>query len=111
MREAQEKEDPYLVLSSSDSEDDEAIDPEMKLIIRFEERLKKRIFIADRFEKVEKALVTMTLIPKDTLFCSDFELNRFKEILAGPGALEKLSELISEDSEEVWFDLYRTITT
>ena len=78
MRAAQEKEDPSLVLSSSDSEEDEAIDPEMRLIIRFEEHLKKRIFIADRFEKVEKALVTMNLISKDTLFCSDFELERFK---------------------------------
>ena len=75
MREAQQKQDPTLVLTSSESEDDEEeLDPEQRMIIRFEEQLKRRIFLADRIEKVEKALITLNLISKDIFFCSDFEL-------------------------------------
>ena len=55
--------------------------------IRFEELLKKRIFLADRVEKVEKALISMQLIAKDVLFCSDFEFGRFSEACKTPGAL------------------------
>ncbi len=50
--------------------------------------MKKRIFLADRIEKVEKALISMNLIAKDVIFCSDFEFGRFKEALAMPGAIE-----------------------
>ena len=85
MREAQQKHDPSLILTSSDDSDEaelESADPETRMIIRFEEHLKRRIFLADRIEKVEKALVSMGLISKDCYFCSDFELTRFKEAIA-----------------------------
>ena len=65
-----------LDLSSSDEE--ESIDPEVRRNRHFEENLKKRIFYADRIEKVEKALIQLNLISKDVFFCSDFEFNRFK---------------------------------
>ena len=77
----------------------------------FEENLKKRIFYADRIEKVEKALIQMNLISKDVFFCSDFEFNRFKEVVGKVDVLEQISAIISADSEDVWFDLYRSITT
>ena len=53
----------------------------------------------------------MGLISKDVYFCSDFELTRFKEAIAKPEYLAQLSHLIEEDTEDVWFDLYRTITS
>ena len=74
-----------MVLTSSDDSEEaemEAADPETRMLIKFEEHLKKRIFLADRIEKVEKALVQMGLISKDVYFCSDFELSRFKEAIA-----------------------------
>ena len=71
-----------MVTSSEDSEEDElAADPDLRLQMAFEDHLKRRIFLADRIEKIEKALVSMNLIAKDTFFCSDFELGRFKEAL------------------------------
>ena len=71
-----------MILSSSESEEDESLlDPEARLQLAFEEHLKRRIFLADRIEKVEKALVTLNLIAKDGHFCSDFEFNRFKAAL------------------------------
>lgn len=76
-----------MVLTSSDDSEEaemEAADPETRMLIKFEEHLKKRIFLADRIEKVEKALVQMGLISKDVYFCSDFELARFKEAIAQP---------------------------
>lgn len=89
MREVQQKNDPTMVVTSSDSEEDQEImDPEMRQLVQFEEHLKKRIFLADRIEKVEKALVSMNLIAKDVIFCSDFEFGRFKEALAMPGAIQ-----------------------
>lgn len=45
----------------------------------YEETLKSRIFLADRFEKIEKALINLKLVSKDTTYCSDLELERFKE--------------------------------
>ena len=53
----------------------------------------------------------MNLISKDVLFCSDFELGRFKEAVNNPECLNRISMLIVEDTEDVWFDLYRTITS
>ena len=83
MREAQMKADPTVVLTSSDSEEDEeAQDPETRLLMRFEDHLKRRIFLADRIEKVEKALISMNLMAKDVFYCSDFELDRFREAVA-----------------------------
>jgi hypothetical protein len=67
--------------------------------------------LADRIEKVEKALVSMNLIAKDVHYCSDFEFTRFKDAISSPEALEEVSRLIQADSEDVWFDLYRTITS
>ena len=49
-----------MVLTSSDDSEEaemEEADPETRMLIKFEEHLKKRIFLADRIEKVEKALV------------------------------------------------------
>ena len=60
------------------SSDEDCVDPEQKRTQLFEDNLKKRIFYADRIEKVEKALIDMNFISKDTLFCSDFEFERFK---------------------------------
>lgn len=48
-------------LSSSDDSLDED-DPEIKRMVQFEEVLKKRVFLADRVEKVEKTLINMGLI-------------------------------------------------
>jgi len=81
--------DPTLVITSSDSEEEdlELLDPLVRLQMAFEERLKRRIFLADRIEKIEKALVSMNLIAKDVNFCSDFEFNRFTDALAQPGML------------------------
>lgn len=53
----------------------------------------------------------MNLISKDVFFCSDFELSRFTEAVANPECLNRISMLIVEDTEDVWFDLYRTITS
>ena len=60
----------------------------------FEDNLKKRIFYADRIEKVEKALVQLNLISKDVFFCSDFEFNRFKEVAGQKDVIEQISALI-----------------
>ena len=69
-------------LSSSDDSIDEE-DPETKRMITYEENLKRRIFLADRFERIEKALVHLGLVSKEVIFCSDFEFDRFKEVLEG----------------------------
>jgi len=53
----------------------------------------------------------MNLIAKDVHYCSDFEFNRFKDAMSSPEALEQVSRLIQGDGEDVWFDLYRTITS
>jgi len=36
----------------------------------YENLLKKRVFNADRVEKLEKVLLAMELIPKDQIYCS-----------------------------------------
>lgn len=64
-------------MSSESSE--EEVDLETAKIMAYEETLKSRIFLADRFEKMEKALVNLKLVSKDTTYCSDFEFARFKE--------------------------------
>ena len=100
-----------MLVSESDSEDDDtAMDPEAKLAQDFETVLKKRIFLADRFEKVEKALLQLNLISKETFFCSDFEFEMFKEEVGKPVTYIQISQIIFQDSEDVWFDLYRSIT-
>ena len=64
-------------MSSDSSEEDH--DPETAKIMKYEEILKSRIFLADRVEKMEKVLINLNLVSKDTNFCSDFEFARFKE--------------------------------
>jgi hypothetical protein len=61
----------------SDESSSEDTDPEVARSNRYEEVLKKRIFLADRLEKMERALLALGLVSKDTTFCSDFELMRF----------------------------------
>jgi len=39
--------------------------------------LKRRIFYSDRVEKIEKVLVQMQLIPKETIYCSSDQLENF----------------------------------
>jgi hypothetical protein len=87
MREIEQLRNPDTILTSSESEDETEHDPEMRLHIKFEEHLKKRIFLADRIEKVEKALVSMNLIAKEVHFCSDFEFNRFKDAISSAEVL------------------------
>ena len=111
MREVEQLRNPDTILTSSESEDEAENDPGMRLLLKFEEHLKKRIFLADRIEKVEKALVSMNLIAKEVHYCSDFEFARFKDAINSTEALEQISQLIQLDSEDVWFDLYRTITS
>lgn len=65
-------------MSSDESSSDET-DPETTRSKLYEELLKKRIFLADRLEKMEKAFMTMGLVSRETTFCSDFELARFIE--------------------------------
>ena len=53
----------------------------------------------------------MNLFSKDVFFCLDFELSRFNEAFTNPESLNRVSILIVEDTEDVWFDLYRTFTS
>lgn len=53
----------------------------------------------------------MNLISKETNFCSDFEFAMFKEEISKPEVIIELSNLIANDQEDVWFDLYRSITS
>ena len=67
------------ISSSEDSLDEE--DPEIKRMLQFEEVLKKRVFLADRVERIERALVTLGLIQKEIHYCSDFEFQRFVDVI------------------------------
>lgn len=73
--------------------------------------LKKRIFYADRIEKIEKVLLSLDMISKDGIYCSDHSLMQFKEQLDQEGTLEKIYELILNEKEEIWFDIYRSISS
>jgi hypothetical protein len=64
-----------------DDFNDDGLDPEQLRREIFDAVLKKRIFLADRIEKVEKVLVSLNLIPKDSLFCSPEGLLAFKDSL------------------------------
>jgi len=67
-------------MDDSDVESEELErDPEYLRKMFFENCLKKRIFFTDRLEKIEKALITMKLISKDVLFCSDYQMNIFTQ--------------------------------
>jgi len=43
----------------------------------YENLLKRRIFLADRLEKIEKALLHYELIPKDFVYCSVEMMSEF----------------------------------
>ena len=72
--------------------------------------LKKRIFYADRIEKVEKVLFAHLLIPKDQIYCSDEQLESFKASL-NEELLEKIYTELAMEKEEIWFDIYRSISS
>ncbi len=48
----------------------------------YENLLKRRIFFADRQEKIEKVLITLGLISKDFLYCIDEMLVDFKNSIS-----------------------------
>jgi hypothetical protein len=70
--------------------------------------LKHRIFYADRIEKLEKVLQLHNLIPKDQIYCTEEELQYFNEQFTLN--CEKVYHDILVEHEEVWFDIYRSIT-
>ena len=73
----------------------------------YENLLKRRIFLADRQEKIEKALLHFELIPKDMIYCSPEMLHTFNASI--DGMLERVCDKILSEKEEVWFDIYRSI--
>jgi len=77
----------------------------------FEDCLKRRIFYADRIEKVEKTLVDLNLASKDVTYCSDYEFNLFCEAIQREGCITAISEGIKSNTEDIWFDLYKSITS
>lgn len=78
----------------------------------YENLLKRRIFYADRLEKLEKVLLQLNLIPKDQIYCSDTMLEAFKSTLLSDNEslLTKIYESVMNDKEEIWFDIYRSIS-
>ena len=64
---------------TNDSEsDEESLSPQERRALQFEKLLKFRIFLSDRIEKIDKALLTMGAVNKDVYFCSKEELATFK---------------------------------
>lgn len=79
---------------------------------RFERLLQYRIFLADRIEKVEKALQNLNLIPKekrDHFYAVDIPLLREK--LNDEETVKALYEEIMKDKEEVWYEIYESINS
>ena len=64
-----------------DLEEDDELTPEEIRKEIFEQILKRRIFFSDRFEKIERVLLSFELIHKDTFYCSDFGLEYFQMVL------------------------------
>jgi len=56
------------------------LSPEEKRALQFEKLLKSRIFLSDRIEKIDKALLTLGAISKDVYYCSPEELATFKKV-------------------------------
>ena len=96
---------------SSDTSSSEDTDPETARENRFEEILKKRIFLSDRIEKMEKVLINLNLVSKDTTFCADFELFMFTDETKKEETQETILGMLINDTEDIWFDLYRSITS
>jgi hypothetical protein len=57
------------------------LDPERLRREIFDSLIKRKIFYADRYEKVEKALVQMQLLSKESLYCSKEQLSHFENML------------------------------
>jgi hypothetical protein len=74
--------------------------------------LKRRIFFSDRFEKVEKTLLAMNLIPSDHFYCSDEDLEVFKAKLyrKESEALMIVNAGLQVENDDVWFDIYRSVS-
>jgi hypothetical protein len=77
----------------------------------YETILKRRIFLADRIEKVEKALLSLDLIPKEQLFCSPSMLTDLKNALLADDErlLKEVYNQVMGEKEEFWFDIYRSL--
>lgn len=52
----------------------------------------------------------MGLIPKDTIYCSSLQLQEFKTSLDFEDTLSKVFQNLENDKDEIWFDIYRSIT-
>jgi hypothetical protein len=59
---------------------------------------------------VEKSLVDLNLISKDVTFCADYEFNLFCDALSQADCIKRISDSIFENPEDIWFDLYKSIT-
>ena len=97
-----------------DNEDDDLTPEEIRKEI-FEQILKRRIFYSDRFEKIEKVLLTFEMIHKDTFYCSDFGLNYFKMFLHANSeqilqTIHKTVLATLDTDDHVWFDIYRQVS-
>ena len=53
----------------------------------------------------------MGLIPKDQIYCSPEALTEFKELISETVTQDKIYVAIMEEKEEIWFDIYRSITS
>jgi hypothetical protein len=95
--------------------DDEDLTPEEIRKEIFEQILKRRIFYSDRFEKIERILLSLELIHKDTFYCSDYALEYFQMFLLG-NKEELLHRVVAtlktclESDDHVWFDIYRSVS-
>jgi hypothetical protein len=71
-----------------------------------------RIFFSDRFEKVERTLLSMNLIPKDHFYCSDEDLETFKIRLLRKEEepLMIVNAGLQVENDDVWFEIYRSVS-
>lgn len=69
--------------------------------------LKKRIFLSDRFEKIEKVLMDMKMIFKEVHYCSPQDFAYFVQIFAEikPDFISR----VQEDTEDLWFEIYKSV--
>jgi hypothetical protein len=71
----------------SEEEEDCELTPEELRREIFEQNLKRRIFYSDRFEQVERALIQQGLLSEAVFYCSDEQLQGFKEAVLRDGEL------------------------
>lgn len=94
--------------------------------------LKRRIFYSDRFEKVERVLNQLELLPRDNLlYCPDEQLSAFEQALLAEDErpLKTVYEAVSRaclglthqhsheegthktvDEGNLWFEVYRSVS-